>query len=406
LISFVRKRILRFDVLVLFILQKTNQSYQVCLDEFLTGLSKIPTKGSLSTARSQLCYKVFKRLNLLINNIFYTKSSYHKWKGMRILAVDGSTLKLPNHNSLNNKFSKHYFGAKANVGHWMSRISYLYDVLNGTVIDAQMESFDTSEATLCKAHLPFIKKGDLVIFDRYYASYELMGILMGKGVEFLFRMRKKSWKCVDEFIASEEKEKIVTLQLPKKCTYLLRTYVHLTDTLTIRLVKKKNRKGDIQVFATSLLDTDKYPAKSITNLYKKRWGIEEAYKLIKSRLEVADFSGKTLQAVQQDFYAKTMLLSLSAVLSFKVNPKVKGLPSRKKKETRDRKMMLNRTYIIYRTKKLIEQLHHNIETLDNMLDVFITKIQSKIEYSRKGQSVPRKIKKGINTLHVMSYKVI
>lgn len=404
--SFVRKRILRFDVLVLFILQKTNQSYQVCLDTFFSNTTQLPTKGALSTARSQLCYKVFKRLNLLINNVFYTHASFLKWKGFRVLSVDGSTLKLPNHDSLANKFTKHYFGAKANVGHWMSRISYLYDVFNGVVIDAQMESFDTSEASLCKAHLPFIKKGDLIIFDRYYASYELMAILMGKGASFLFRMRQHSWSCVDQFMASEANQQIVTLKLPNKCMYLLNTYTGLSDTLTIRLIKTRSRNGHIQVFATSLIDTEQYSDRSIVNLYKQRWGIEEAYKLIKSRLEVADFSGKTLQAVQQDFYAKTMLLSLSAVLSFKVKPKVKGLPSRKKSTTKARKKMINRTFALYSTKKVIKQLHYQFNCLNQILDEFITTIENKIEYSRKGQSVERKIKKGSNTLHAMSYKVV
>jgi macrodomain Ter protein organizer (MatP/YcbG family) len=269
-----------------------------------------------------------------------------------------------------------------------------------------MESFDTSEASLCKGHLPFIKKGDMVIFDRYYASYELMAVLSGKGASFLFRMRQKSWTCVDEFMTSKEEEKIVTLKLPKKCEYLLEAYAQLTTTLTIRLIKKRNRKGEVHVFATSLLDTDQYSKKSIIHLYKQRWGIEEAYKLIKARLEVADFSGKTLQAVQQDFYAKTMLLSLSAALSFKVALRIKRLPSRKKKNTKARKRMINRTFALYGTKKIIQQLHRDLETLSEIIEMFISKIQNKIEYSRKGQAVERKIKKGISTMHAMSYKVV
>jgi len=377
--SFVRQRILTFDVLVSFLLQKTNQSYQVC----------------------------FKRLNLLIAKTFYSNTSYRKWKGHRVLSVDGSTLLLPDHHSLEVKFSNHGFGVKANVKHCMSRISYLYDCFNGLVIDAQMESFNTSEAHLCKTHLPFIKKGDLVIFDRYYASYELMGVLLGKGVDFLFRMKTSSWNCVIDFMESEDKERVVSLKLPKKCKPYIEAYDSLGEHITFRLIKKESRNGEVKVFACSLIDEEKYNRKSIINLYKERWGIEEAYKLIKSRLEVADFSGKTLEAVQQDFYAKTTLLSLSAVLRFKIKPNKKGRQSRKKAHTQKRVPMINRTFSLYSTKKVIQQLHWTLcDDFSQMIDEFIYRIQNKVEHSRKGQTQKRKIKKHVSNIHPMSYKIV
>ncbi len=89
--------------------------------------------------------------------------------------------------------------AKADAGHWMSRISYLYDV-NGLVIDAQMNSFDTSESALCHQHIPFVKKGDVVLFDRYYTSFQRMFLLRAKGAHFIFRMKDNWWKCVEQFL--------------------------------------------------------------------------------------------------------------------------------------------------------------------------------------------------------------
>jgi len=121
---------------------------------------RTPTKSSFTQSRACLCFKAFKRLNMLICKLFYQSSNSKKWKGFRVLSVDGSTLRLPNHPSLAKKFSRHSFGAKKSVERWMSRISFLYDVLNNVVIDAGMESFDTSEATLCDRHLGFLSKGD------------------------------------------------------------------------------------------------------------------------------------------------------------------------------------------------------------------------------------------------------
>lgn len=179
----VRVRSLSFELLVHFILQKSNCSNQRCLDDFFDEHGKNTISSSAFTqARANLCYKVFKRLNRIIVDHFYVNNKkVKKWKGLLVSAVDGSTLQLPGkHRSLKEKFSYHKFGSKADAGHWMSRISYLYDVFNGIVLDAQMESYTTSEASLCKSHLPFLEPGSLVLFDRYYASYELFFTLAAK----------------------------------------------------------------------------------------------------------------------------------------------------------------------------------------------------------------------------------
>lgn len=382
-----------FSTLVFFILQKTNQSLQVCLDSFFDFHQlKSVSKSALTQARANLCPKVFKRLNRLVVNRFYKNAAYKGWKGFRVLAVDGSTLKLPgNHPSLSKKFSHHFFGPNADAANWMSRISYLYDVFNGLVLDAQMESYKTSESALCRAHMAYVKKNDLLLFDRYYASFELMFLLHAKGANFIFRMKDNWWKCVDTFVKSGLNEQMVCLSLPTKSMYLLDKYPHIKSTLQVRLVKKVNRKGDVQVYCTSLADTQSYKRTAITNLYKQRWGIEEAYKLIKSRLEVADFSGLTSWAIQQDFYAKTLLITLCNTFCFGIKPRPpKRQPINRNKNKRI--PIINRTYALYHLKDVLRKSTFCLDQLEYWLENLFHFISNKVEYSRKNQSQMRKIK--------------
>lgn len=335
---------------------------------------------------------------------FYSVTNFKKWKGFRVLAVDGSTLQLPgNHPSLQERFSYHCFGPKANAGHWMSRISYLYDVFNGIVLDAQMMSYTTSESTLCDHHLPFMKKGDLLLFDRYYASFERMFTLMGKGCHFVFRMKDNWWKCVEQFVQTGLDEQIVELSLPDRHHRLLKKYPHLKKTIQVRLVKKLNRRGEVQVFCTSLPDTEKYSRNAIVNLYKQRWGIEEAYKLIKCRLEVADFSGLTAWAIQQDFYAKTMLISLCNTFCFSIKSKSPKRPSVKRTK-QERVPIINRTYALNQLKAIITRTAFHFDKLQECIERFLQRISQKTEWSRKNQSVNRNIKPNIK--HAMSYKTV
>ena len=72
-----------------------------------------------------------------------------------------------------------------------------------------------------------------------------------------------------------------------------------------------------------MLDNKTVSYKSSKWLCHKKWGVEEAYKRLKSRLEVENFSGKSVLAVKQDFYAKMMTYSLEALLAKVAEPKVK-----------------------------------------------------------------------------------
>ena len=286
----------------------------------------------------------------------------------------------------------------------MSRVSFLYDTLNNVIIDAQMESFDTSEATLCDKHLGFMKKGDLVIFDRYYASHYLFSVLLHKKVHFLFRMRDHSWNCVKSFIASGLKDQVVALKVYPYSKVARKIPANVEKVIKVRLVKQVTRTGEVRVYATSLLDQQAYSKVSIINLYKQRWGVEEAYKTLKARLDVIHFSGKTVQAVQQDFYANVFLISLTSILKTGIQPVLKR---KKKTENKDkRKPIINNTYAISEVKKLLKKLYSAFSELSEWIQSFHSRVSNAIEYSRKGQANPRKKDKGRNRIFAQNYKTI
>jgi hypothetical protein len=139
--AFSRVRQLPFEAVVLFIIEKSTSSLSVSLTSFFAESRLAPTKSSFSQARAFLCFKVFKRLNLWILSQFYSQWKYKKWKGFRVLSVDGSTLRFARSSHTSGKvFPAMLLAPKKSVERWMSRISFLYDVLNGVVIDAQMEA--------------------------------------------------------------------------------------------------------------------------------------------------------------------------------------------------------------------------------------------------------------------------
>lgn len=367
-------------------LQKNNGSYQKEINDFFDALELspdlFPTSSALCQARSKLSSSAFIELNNTAASTFYKEGGYKTWKGYRVLAIDGSTLQLPSHATIKEEFGSHFFGPKADSERCMGRISYLYDVFNGLVLDTQLKGYASSEADLAWEHLQKISSHDIVLFDRYYPSYPLIFQLKAMGTHFCFRMKKDWWAQVRSFTENKENDKEIMMELPVKYHEWAEEN-NISKRVKCRLIKKKNQQGEIEVYCTSFLDKKKYKRTAIISLYKERWNIEEGYKLIKNRLEVEDFSGVKSLVIKQDFYAKTLLLTINAIMCQKIKPS-------KSKSTAEgqRVLNMNKTIGLSATKKLFLKLAKE-QTTDQVVDFYTKIITGKFNYSRKNQKKPR-----------------
>ncbi len=341
-----------------------NRAIQRDLDSFFKKVTssdysiREATKGAFSQARSKLNEWGFIRLNEVAVETFYNEAEYLVWNNHRLLAVDGTRLVLPNHSSIKAEFGEASFGPKADSKRSMAIGSMLYDVLNVVTIDAQLAPFKSpnakksSEMSLLKKHQQKMKSGDLLLLDRGYPSISLFYSLQIQEVEFCVRMKGSWWNKVREFRESEEDEKIVSFILPEKdkCKFAENTKF-INNPLKLRLIKIVLDTGEIEILCTSLIDTKMYPYNQFKELYHHRWNEEEAYKLLKCRIELENFSGKTANAVKQDFHAKIFLLTLAATLAHPIEEKVKNEYKADKQRKYDQK--INRTNSISMTKDIL-----------------------------------------------------
>jgi hypothetical protein len=347
--AFIRERILTFKVLIVIISRGLKNSLQRELDSFYKEVYQSEfnirevTKGAFTQARSKLRHEAFIEMNDNINQTFYTEAPYLLWNTYRLLACDGSRLVLPKHKSIIEEFGEHGFGPDANSKQSLAVTSLLYDVLNLVTIDAQIAPYIKSERELLYEHLKKVQQDDLLLLDRGYPSIALMFLLRAKGINFCMRMKEDWWLSIKEFAESFEKERIVSFSLPKKDRELLKEYSYMYDQkIECRLVCVELENGEKEILCTSLTDFEKYPYSDFGELYNLRWGVEEAYKLYKSRAEIENFSGKTALAVKQDFFAMVFTMSLCAILAFPIEERVrKEYQEAENKPKREKK--INRT---------------------------------------------------------------
>jgi Transposase DDE domain len=362
------------------------------------------TKGGFSKSRRNLAPEAFVELNDIVWRGFYQQVDYLGYHGRKLLAVDGTFLNLPNHESIHKEFGIRDFGRGTNkdVPKSMCLLSMLYDLVNYLNLDVQMGETDGSELQLLLRHLSKIDKGDIVMLDRGYPSRYLFSILVSKGSHFIVRM-KPNWLPVKEFIKSRKKDITVTMEVPDGDFERYRKdFPDMRKTVKCRMVKVQAENGEEQILCTTLLDPVKYKLQELGELYCVRWAIEEGYKMYKARVQVEAFSGKTATAVKQDIYAKAMMMTMCAALAFPIEQRViKEYKEGQRRGTVKYERKINRTYAYWSAKGILIGMFIK-RMIRRALAVFDKQVAANTEVVRPGRYYPRK--KRPARLYQMNYK--
>ena len=303
-----------------------KKSVQSELDKFFGRIERsdtnkhIVTQSAFSQARAKLMHTAFIEMDSLQTGLFYRDNDYKTWYGFRLAAIDGSGLRLPANAETIKAFGLHSV-LKNGQKKVMARISEAFDPLNHITLDAAICPFTTSEHTMMLGHLDKLGPGDLAIYDRNYPGFWIYKTHQARGIEFCMRVQKKGrGKFIEDFVESGEDQAIVevhcrTREAAKKCGELGLD----TEPVKCRLVRVELHTGETEVLITSLLDMDVFRHEGFKALYHMRWPVEEDYKFLKCRLELANFSGKSVEAVYQDFFAKIFMANLISILAFDSN---------------------------------------------------------------------------------------
>ena len=328
--DFTRNRKLNFITIVNIMLKKSSKSLQNTLNdsrEKLLNLSKKAyesvTASAYTRARAKLNYTAFIELSSLVRDEFYEDGDYQKFKGFRLLAVDGSIIILPYSENIKTLFTPTI--AKNQIEIFtkeviQARASVLYDVMNNIVVDATLKDKAYGERVLAISHLQHTNKNDLILFDRGYPSIELFANIIKNNSNFLIRIRRNSFKQVAFLFDPKNTQSDITIEItaPKKLKEILIENA-LPTTMTIRFVKVVLKTGEIEVLATNVLNHNILHTDDFKELYNKRWGIETFFYVLKNRLSLENFTGNTALAVQQDFYITIFLSNYESLLTYDSN---------------------------------------------------------------------------------------
>jgi hypothetical protein len=300
-VDFTRSRKMNFKKMICFCLNFVKKSLQLELDNFIELLDeeieKPITKQAFSKARQKISPKAFEGLFLMTADTMLNHAEAKKYKGYRLFAVDGSEIEL----NPSQELGKAYPPTR-NTTAPRARISIMCDVLNESIIHADMQSLKTDERTLALRHLEHYKEtaaynNGVFIFDRGYPSKDLLEYFENNSLKYLMRLQKSFNAEID---TTKKNDFYVKIKNGK-------------TVINVRVIKLTLPSGEEEVLITNLA-RNKFKKTEFQHLYHLRWGVETKYNTIKNKLRLEDFSGKTVVSVLQDFYAAMYLSNFVAAV--------------------------------------------------------------------------------------------
>jgi hypothetical protein len=288
--------------------------FNVIDDSYLSA--KSVSTAAFCKARMKLSHQAFIELNDDLIHTLYEAATIDKWQGHRLIAVDGSVTQLP----ISNKLLEHFGKARPHAAMPHVRLSQLYDVKNNITLDLQVESHSTGEREMALKHLNKTQAGDLVVYDRGYPAVWFYKYRRLKNVDFCMRTVQSS-NVLKAFLESGKYSDVVDFPCIEKSLRRCRKNKISTESLRLRLVLVDLPSGESEVLVSSLTDFKTYPTALFADLYHQRWGVEGDYKVLKSRLNIENYSSLPVEGVLQDLHAKLLTKTLPLVQYMMQNKK-------------------------------------------------------------------------------------
>jgi hypothetical protein len=316
--DFTRNRKLTFQIIFMQIFRKTVKSLQLSLNElFMNNYLSAPVSASAYTqARSKFKHTAFMELNNDIIDLFYSEDEgIKKWNGYRCIGADGSKIILPKTPEIAKEFGSITVKNKTMDSSFSCALfECYYDVLNHVAIKSLLSHGLSYEVNLATQMLSATAENDLLIYDRAYASYEFLATLITQRKNYLIRCPNSSFKEVGSLIRDTKNwSKVVTLKVPHSQKKNIAAK-GLPMEIKVRFISVILSTGEVEILVTSIMDKS-IERQEFRWLYGMRWGVETYFSIVKGRLCLENFTGKTPEAVKQDFWSTIFISNFETLMT-------------------------------------------------------------------------------------------
>ena len=341
--DFSRVRKLPLKVLVSTILHMEGRSLRNELITMFPKAAETPSPAAFVQQCNKLKAGVFDDMFHSFVQAVEERQPPRVFRGMRLLAVDGSSISLTR--DLSDEKTLCFRGRDRTPQNEM-HLNAMFDLLQGTYVDEIVQDF--REANENAAFVAMVDRSRidkaLVLADRGYESYNDFAHVVQKGWYFLIRAKDVGSNGIlsgldlpDEDCFDVEINLNLTRKLSNEVKALLSDRNHyrcLPTTATFDYLPAKSRKRDpakwyplsfrtvrfpisesgYEAIITNL-PAEEYPPSDIKKLYEMRWGIETSFRELKHTIGLEYFHSKKAEHIRHEIAARMIMFNFVAMIT-------------------------------------------------------------------------------------------
>jgi Transposase DDE domain/Insertion element 4 transposase N-terminal len=260
----------------------------------LGALSLPPvTATGLWHARARLGVRPLRALfDLLRGPAAAIRTAGARWAGMLVVAIDGTSLDVPDDPATRARLGKGSNQYTAASGYPQILLVVLVACGARAIIDAAFGPRSGGETGSGQRLARSLRAGMIVLLDRGFSSNAFLEKVAGTGAGLLARL-------------TASRKPPVLARLPDG------SFLSRLGTLQVRIIECEitiataaGRHTGVYRLATTLLDPRRHPAFELVKLYHERWEVESAYFAIKkTMLGRRVLRARTMPGIAQEIYA-------------------------------------------------------------------------------------------------------
>ncbi len=141
----------------------------------------------------------------------------------------------------------------------------------------------------------YLKKGEMIVFDRYYVDFKLWKLIDSKESSFVTRTKKNT----NYVIVKENEVKEPWIIKDSKILLVWAQWMKIY-TKELRMVRYYDKKSEREF--EYITNNFELKASQIANIYKNRWKVEEFFRWIKQNLKIKSFLWTSENAVKNQIW--------------------------------------------------------------------------------------------------------
>ena len=239
------------------------------------------------------------------------------WKGLHAKLVDGFTFTMPD-TEQNQAVYPQAKTQQKGVGLPIARVAAILSLATACVMDLAVGPYagkETGETALLRELLGAFVSGDVAVVDRFYCSFMMIALLLGRNVQVCARMHQRRHVDFRRGRRLGKYDHLLVWTKPQRPTWMDQaTYDAIPDVLEMReiryqVVQPGDRSQTITI-ATTLTDAQTYSTEDIAQLYGFRWNSELDIRAIKQSMNLGHVRCKSPEMVGKELWTTMLAYNL------------------------------------------------------------------------------------------------